>query len=93
MQIYATLSYHHCFTSCVGFVAYAAMGCAHNALSDIQEACRIGKLAMSVLKRFDSSIDQVPRLYLIYYCVVAIYSEQVQSCANNLRRGKLQELM
>ena len=67
------------------------MGCGHDTVSVIQEACRIGKLAMAVLKRFDSSTDIVPILYLIYYGFVGTYSESVQSCSNHLYKGKLSD--
>ena len=78
-------SYHFSNCALLGLVQYAAMMCC--TFDKIQEACRIGKLAMSVLNRMSFVTDQVSRLYFMYYGFVAIYCEPVQSCADNLRRG------
>ena len=58
-----------------------------SAAADIQEVCKIGKLAMSALKHLDSYMDQMPRVLFIYYGFVAPLTERLQSCAENLRRG------
>mmetsp|Transcript_15255 Transcript_15255/g.27612 ORF Transcript_15255/g.27612 Transcript_15255/m.27612 type:complete len:366 (+) Transcript_15255:3-1100(+) len=76
-----------CKYSLMGLVQYAAIGCGHNNFEVIQEACRIGKLAMAALKKFDSHTDIIPRLFFIYYALVASYLEPVHSCAANLLRG------
>eukprot|EP00584_Thalassiosira_punctigera_P010333 CAMPEP_0172526094 /NCGR_PEP_ID=MMETSP1067-20121228/1094_1 /TAXON_ID=265564 ORGANISM="Thalassiosira punctigera, Strain Tpunct2005C2" /NCGR_SAMPLE_ID=MMETSP1067 /ASSEMBLY_ACC=CAM_ASM_000444 /LENGTH=1314 /DNA_ID=CAMNT_0013309531 /DNA_START=85 /DNA_END=4029 /DNA_ORIENTATION=- len=86
-MVQLTMQHGKCKHSLLGFVQYAAVGCGHNTVTVIQEFCRIGKLAMNVLKHFDSRADIVSRLYLIYYAFVASYSEQIQSSVNNLHRG------
>ena len=48
-----------------------------SAAADIHEACRIGKLAMSALKQFDSYMDQMSRVFYIYYGFVAPLTEQL----------------
>ena len=64
------------------------MVCYSDSVADgIRAACRIGKLAMSALKQFDSYMDQMPRVFFIYYGFVAPITEQLQSCAENLRKG------
>jgi len=73
--------------SLIGFVQCVAMSCHENSITVIQEACRIAKLAMSVLKRFDASAEIVPRVCFIYYSLVASYSETLPSCADGLLRG------
>jgi len=67
--------------------------CMENEINNIQEAYRIGKLAMSALKHFDSALDQVPKLCYLYHGFVSIYSEPVQSSAESLHKGMLQEAM
>ena len=85
---YVASSFLHCFHPTIGFIQYAAMVCySGSAAADIQEACRIVKRAMSALKQFDSYMDQMPRVFFIYYAFVAPLTEQLQSCAENLRRG------
>ena len=64
--------------------------CVDNILQNLKEACHIGKLAMSLLKQFDLATDQIPKLFYMYHGMMCgLYCEPVQSCVNNLRRGKL----
>jgi len=56
-------------------------------VTNVQEACNVGKLALSLLKRFDSAPDQISKIFYLYYGTVAIYTEPLQICVNKLRRG------
>merc|ERR1712194_271421 len=76
-----------CKESLFGLVYHAALSCLHNTTNGIQEACRIGKLAMNMLERFDSAPEIIPKMCHIYYGIVAIYSEPVQYIADSLRSG------
>lgn len=64
------------------------MRCSNTCLSNAQEAHKIAKIAMSARKRFDASTDQIPRIFYLYYGMIAVYVDPVQSCIENLRRGK-----
>ena len=71
-----------------GFVQYTVMLCGNAMAKDIQSASRIGKAAMSCFnKRFNSSAEQVPRLYASYYGEVAPYFEPLQTCADMARQA------
>lgn len=74
--------------SFAGLVQYAAMCCNSNIITSIKGACRIGKLAMAALKKFDFVSDMMPRLLFIYNVFIGMYTQRVQLCADNLRRGK-----
>ena len=76
-----------CKNSILGFIQYAAMLCQSKAAKDIQLACKIGKTAIHLLKRFDSSKELISTLFFLYYGFVAIHMEPIQSCADMLRRG------
>ena len=80
-----TLDHGICKDSAYGFVQYAAAVC-HGA-SKVKEACRIGNIAMMLLKRNDSSADIVPKVYFFYYGWVAPYTEPLQVCTKNLRKS------
>ena len=82
------LSLEHgvCPDSVFGFVQYAAMVCQQCKLAlGIQEACRVGKACMSLLKKFDSP-EMVPKVYFCYLGFVATHTEPLQMCAKNLVR-------
>ena len=66
------------------------MICNSNSTSvDIQQACDIGKRAISASSRktFDWYRDLEQGALCSYYCFVAPVTEQLQLCAENLRRG------
>ena len=74
--------------SIMGCVIYTALLCGNALGKDFQSASRIGKAAMSCFnKRFQSSAELVPRLYLVYSGEVAPYFEPLQSCAEMARQG------
>ncbi|KAL7538257.1 hypothetical protein ACHAXR_008411, partial [Thalassiosira sp. AJA248-18] len=76
-----------CQDSVFAFVQYAAVLCQQcNLAPDIEEACRVGKAAMSLLKRFDSP-EIVPKVYFCYFGFVAVHTEPLQVCTDNLRKG------
>ena len=77
----------------IAFLYIVRRCCANSTMNNIHEACRVGKLALSVLKRFDSPTDLVSRVFSRYYGYVAIYSEPVQSSVDNLCRGTLIEIL
>ena len=58
-------------------------------MDDIHEACRLGKLVMSVLRQREQYADQEPKLAYLYHGIVGIYSEPLQYSVNCLRRGKM----
>ena len=82
-----TLKHGLCEESVYSFIQYSSIMCQRcRDLSDIQEACRIVKLAMSLMRRF-SSPEIVPKVFACYYGFVAVHSEPLRLCADNLRRG------
>jgi len=85
-MVQLTMKHGVCKHSIMGFVQYAAMLCVNNT-ADIQAASRIGKAAMSCLKKRFHSADQLPRVYFAYYGLVAFHTEPLQSCADMLRQG------
>jgi len=52
----------------------------------MQEACRIGKVAMSLLRRFNSP-EVIPKTFACYYGFIAVHSEPLHVCVDYLRRG------
>ena len=83
-MVQLTMKYGVCKHSMMGFVRYAAILCGKK---DIQDASRIGKAAMSCLKKRFHSAEQLPRVYFAYYGYVAYHTEPLQSCADMLRQG------
>jgi len=73
--------------SVVGLVMYAGVLCQQSKLPNIREACRIGKVAMSMLKRFVNSSDILPRVNFCYYGFTAVHVLPLQVCSANLRKG------
>ena len=89
--------YYHCRWAQLslrkGFCKYTAGSFAHFASTlggtlsnQTPSAYRIGKVALSLLKKYDIT-DEIPRVYLCFYSYVAILTEPFQSCADMLRRG------
>jgi predicted ATPase len=76
-----------CKYSITGFVYYANALCVGK--SDIEDASRIGKAAMSCWRKryYSYSAELLPRLYGFYYGFVAFNTESMQSCADMLRQG------
>lgn len=60
-----TLKYGVCKYSAMCFAQYGMM-LGGNLAKDIQSGCRYGKIALSLLKRFDA-VDQIPSVYLCNY--------------------------
>lgn len=82
-----TLRHGMCEESVYSFIQYAATVCQKcRDTSGIQEACRIGKVAMSLMKRY-SSPEIVPKIFSCYFGFVAPHTEPLPVCADNLRRG------
>ena len=82
-----TLKHGVCDESVYSFIQYASITCQKcRDLSKMQEACRIGKIAMSLLRRFNSP-ELVPKTFGCYYGFVAIHSEPLHVCVDYLRRG------
>jgi len=89
-MIQISLEHGVCKDSIFGFVQYAAIVCNLNKSEEvkcIQEACRIGKVAMSLLQRYGSPADIMPKAYLFYYGFVAVHTEPLQICADNMRKS------
>jgi hypothetical protein len=72
-----------CESSIAGLVHFAICVGKH----DIDGASRIGKAAMSCLKKRYHTSEYLPRLYLLYYGFFAHHTEPLQSCADMLRQG------
>mmetsp|Transcript_29918 Transcript_29918/g.63460 ORF Transcript_29918/g.63460 Transcript_29918/m.63460 type:complete len:393 (-) Transcript_29918:234-1412(-) len=83
-----TLEHGVCQDSVFGFTMFATVLCQQCNLPTpvIREACRVGKAVMPLLKRFDSS-EIMPSVYGCYYGFVAVHTEPLQLCADNLRKG------
>ena len=56
-------------------------------VSDIREACRVGNIGMSMLKRWVDSSDILPKVTHCYYGFVALHTLPLQECSDNLRKG------
>ena len=63
-------------------VCYRDTSAAH-----VQEAGRIGKLAVLALQQFDMYTDLGLGPFSLYYAYVAPLTEKLQLCSNNLQRG------
>ena len=73
--------------SILGFLQYSAILCQQTKPGlPIDNACRVGKVAMKLLDRFDSS-DLIARTHFCYYGVVATHTEPLQHCTDQLRKG------
>ena len=72
--------------SVMGLVQYSGGLCRSNLLIDVQKACKIGKLGISLLNRFDSS-DILPLAYVIHYSFTAYYTDPIQSCGDMLKKN------
>jgi hypothetical protein len=72
-----------CESSIAGLVHFAICAGKH----DIDGASRIGKAAMSCLKKRYHTPEYLPRIYFIYYGGLAHHTEPLQSCADMLRQG------
>ena len=82
-----SLKHGVCQDSVFGFVLYASVLCQQCGLVvDVREVCRVGKVAMSLLKRFDSP-EIVPKVNFAYYGFVAVHTLPLQTCAYHLRKG------
>jgi len=89
-MIQISLEHGVCKDSVFGFVQYAAIICNFSKSEEvkyIQEACRIGKVGMSLLQRYGSPADIMPKVYFCYYGLVAVYLEPLQVCADNMRKS------
>lgn len=85
-----TLEHGVCQDSVFGFVQYASILCQQcKLIPGIQEACRVGKAAMELMKRFGSSAELMPKVTFCYYGFVATHTEPLQVCSKNLRSGFL----
>jgi len=72
-----------CESSIAGLVHFAICVGKH----DIDGASRIGKTAMSCLKKRYHTTEALPRIYFLYYSSFAHHTEPLQSCADKLRQG------
>jgi hypothetical protein len=72
-----------CESSIEGLVHFAICVGKH----DINGASRIGKAAMSCLKKRYHTSEKFPMLNVLYYGTVAYHTEPLQSCADMLCRA------
>jgi len=82
-----TMEHGVCKDSMMGFVQYATMLSGKNTVKDVQDASRIGKAAMSCLKKRFGAADQLPQYHYMYYGHVAYHTEPFQACADMVRQG------
>ena len=78
-----------CPDSLFSFFLYSGTVCMQSKSSAvIKEACRVGKAVISLVNRpgFQSTLI-VPRANFVYYGLVAIWTESLQLCTTNLRKG------
>lgn len=54
---------------------------------DVEEANRLGKIALKFLQRFDDHSDLIPHTYAVYYSFIAVHIEPFQSCADMHKHG------
>ena len=90
-MIKLSLEHGICSDSLFGFFLYSGSICRQSTSAPVtREACRVGKAVMSLIERpgfVESTPDLVPRAYFIYYGFVATWSDPLQVCAANLRKG------
>ena len=87
-MIKLTLDHGLCEDSIFGFVQYAAVICHRSQdFRSIQEACRIGKASMRLQTRFGTSTRSIPKVCFIFFSFVAIFTEPLQHCTENLYRS------
>lgn len=86
-SVQLTIKHGICNHSILAFVNYAAMLCGSKGTKDIQGASRIGKAALSCMKKRFHSPEMLPDLYLCYYGFVAHNTEPLQSCSDMFRQG------
>jgi len=72
-----------CESSIAGLIHFAICVGKH----DIDGASRIGKAAMSCLKKRYHTSELLPKLHLLYYGSFAHHTEPLQACADMLRQG------
>ena len=73
-----------CKHSVKGLVQYSAFLCSCKLLKDIPLAYRIGKLGMSLMKRFHFSD---PHIFFNFNGFVAVHYEPLQTIASSLHHG------
>jgi len=87
-MISISLEHGVCEDTVYGMVLYSAVLCQQCKLvSDIREACRVGNIGMSMLKRWVDSSDILPKVTHCYYGFVALHTLPLQECSDNLRKG------
>jgi len=78
-----------CPDSLFGFFLYCGtVSMQSKSSAVIKEACRVGKAVISLFNRpeFQSTLI-VPRVYFVYYGLVAVWAESLQLCTTNLRKS------
>lgn len=87
-MIRLTLENGVCQDAICGLIQHAAFLCQpwFAVPADVEEACRVGKAAMTLFERFDSS-EIIPEVFYCYYGFVAVNKEPLQLCTDHLRKG------
>lgn len=63
-----------------GICKYSALGLMQFAIIiDVDRGYMLGKIALKLLERFDSTQDLLPSMYLPFYGHIAVYHEPLQS--------------
>ncbi len=93
MQPYLTLKslqlgleHGFCKYSAASLVLLAALLPQLTGNLDVTTSSRMSKIALALLERFKAT-DLLPYVFCVYYSFVAIYTEPLMDCANNLRKG------
>ncbi len=77
-----------CKHSIIGLVQFAVVLCSDKmAKKGIESASRIGKATMSCYRERYQTAEILSRLYTVYYCFIAPFTEPLQTCADMLRKG------
>ena len=80
-----TLEHGICKYSALGLMRYALV-LGGKLIHETDESYRVGKMALKLNEQFDAT-DLVPCLHEVYYALIAVHVEPLQSCADMLKRG------
>ncbi len=77
-----------CKHSLAGFLLFAMVLCSNSLKeNDIEGALRMGKAAISTLKKRYNTSQTLSNLHLGYYGYIGFHTEPLQTCADMLRQG------
>ena len=90
-MIQITLKDGMCSKGMMALTTFACVSCQSSSdlLKKIDAFCKIGKLGMHILEKYDPSevLDVRARCILTYFSLVAPFTVPLQTCANKLKEG------